>query len=196
MRHPPLSVEAGVCYGGTEVPLAMSAESGAHALAQRLEQLGVPAVQRLLSSPLTRCATVAAWLAQQWGCAWQADERLREMHFGVWEGQRWDAIARSELDAWAVDFMTACPHGGESVAQFAARVAQWLEALRQPLQEAQRKVAPVHVVTHAGVMRAVAAQVLALPLERCLSWSLEMGSVVWLRWDEATGDGSLVRWNG
>jgi alpha-ribazole phosphatase len=40
---------------------------------------------------------------------------------------RWDAIDRAAIDAWAADFAHARAHGGESVAQFAARVAAWFE---------------------------------------------------------------------
>ena len=50
------------------------------------------------------------------------DERLREFDFGTWEGVRWDAIPRAELDAWAADFFHARPHGGESVHMLRERV--------------------------------------------------------------------------
>jgi len=94
------------------------------------------------------------------------------------------------LDDWAANFEHARAHGGESVAQFVARVRAWFDAFAQT-----RELSPAYVVTHAGVMRAIASLALDVPLERCLRWSLEMTGIVWLRRDEGAQQWSLVRWN-
>lgn len=73
-----------------------------------------------------------------------------EMDFGRWEGVPWDRIPRAELDAWAADFDHARPHGGESVAIFAARVEAALSALRDGT--------PTLIVTHGGVMKVAAGR--------------------------------------
>ena len=72
------------------------------------------------------------------------------MDFGAWEGLRWDAIPRTELDAWAADLMHARPHGGETVAELAART-------RAVLGDLARGPRPVLAVTHAGVVKAARA---------------------------------------
>jgi alpha-ribazole phosphatase len=158
IRHPAVAVEAGVCYGHSDVALAADPEESATALAMRLATLQVPPPRVLLASPLLRCASVAAALAGSFGCAHSLDERLKEMDFGAWEQQRWDAIDRALLDEWAANFDHARAHGGESVAQFAARVQAWLDAFAQT-----RECSPAYVVTHAGVIRVIAALLLGVP---------------------------------
>jgi alpha-ribazole phosphatase len=130
IRHPAPAVEAGICYGRSDVPLAGDARASSDSLFARLASLGVPPPQALWTSPLRRCSSVAAWLARRCRCVATADARLQEMDFGAWERMRWDAIDRAAIDAWAADFVHARLHGGESVAHFAARVAGWFEAWR------------------------------------------------------------------
>ena len=190
IRHPAVALDSGVCYGHSVVALADAAEISASALALKLATLQVPPPRVLMSSPLTRCATLAAVMANDFGCALSHDDRLKEMDFGEWEQQRWDAIDRELLDDWAANFEHARAHGGESVAQFVARVRAWLDCVRARRASCRRRI-----VTHAGVMRAIASLVLDVPLERCLRWSLEMAGVVWLRRDDAQQQWALVRWN-
>jgi alpha-ribazole phosphatase len=128
IRHPAPAVEAGICYGRSDVPLAGDARASSDLLFARLATLGVPPPKALWTSPLRRCSSVAAWLARRCRCVATADARLQEMDFGAWERMRWDAIDRAAIDAWAADFVHARLHGGESVAQFAARVAGWFDA--------------------------------------------------------------------
>ncbi|MFL9907746.1 alpha-ribazole phosphatase [Paraburkholderia sp. RL17-337-BIB-A] len=190
IRHPAVALDSGVCYGHSDVALAEDAEVSSTALALKLATLQVPAPRVFMSSPLMRCSALAAAMANDFGCALCHDDRLKEMNFGAWEQQRWDAINRDLLDDWAANFEHARAHGGESVAQFAARVRAWFEAFAQT-----RELSPAYVVTHAGVMRVIASLVLDVPLERCLRWSLEMSGIVWLRRDEEAQQWSLVRWN-
>ncbi|WP_144158802.1 alpha-ribazole phosphatase [Paraburkholderia sp. BCC1885] len=190
IRHPAVAVEQGVCYGDTDVALADDPAASAAALAMRLATLQVPAPRVLLSSPSMRCATVASTMAGDFGCALSVDERLKEMNFGAWEQQRWEAIDRRLLDEWAADFEHARAHGGESVAQFVARVQSWLDAFGLT-----RECSPAYVVTHAGVIRVIASLVLGVPVARSTQWSLDMSGVVWLRRDDERQAWSLVRWN-
>ncbi|MBC8722743.1 alpha-ribazole phosphatase [Paraburkholderia sp. 31.1] len=190
IRHPAVALEAGVCYGHSDVALAESAEVTSNALAVKLASLQVPAPRVLITSPLTRCAALATEIANDFGCVVSHDERLKEMDFGEWEAQRWDTIDRAVLDDWAANFEHARAHGGESVAQFVARVRAWFDAFALT-----RELSPAYVVTHAGVMRAIASWVLEVPLAHCLQWSLDMTGIVWLRRNDETLQWSLVRWN-
>jgi alpha-ribazole phosphatase len=190
IRHPAVAVEAGVCYGRSDVPLEGEPQACVSALASRFAQLEVPAPDVTLTSPLGRCASVAESWAAYCGCQWRTDPRLQEMDFGAWEQQRWDAIDRALLDEWAADLQHARAHGGESVAQLSARVQEWFDDM-----QAQTDGACVHVVTHAGVIRVLASIALGIPLDRCLSWSVDFARVAWLRGDDATGQWALVRWN-
>ncbi|CAB3682451.1 hypothetical protein LMG24076_02500 [Trinickia soli] len=192
IRHPPPAIDASICYGRTDVPLAVDADESASAIAGRLAALGVPSPQQLTTSPLQRCAHLAGGLARHFDCLVGVDARLQEIDFGAWEGQRWDAIDRAALDAWAADLRHARMHGGESVEQFEARVGGWLELWRATTTA---PTSHVHAVTHAGVMRMIASLALGKPLEETLKWPLEMGAVVWLRRDPGGQGWRLLHWN-
>ncbi|NWG45917.1 MAG: alpha-ribazole phosphatase [Alphaproteobacteria bacterium] len=144
LRHTRPDGAAGLCYGRSDLGLAGTFEAEADAVLAALPQ---PA--RIVSSPLSRCLRLAERIASVHGVTLERDDRLREMDFGRWEGRPWADIPRAELDAWAADFLTARPHGGESVALLAARVAAALADLAGP--------GPVCVVTHSGVIRAALA---------------------------------------
>lgn len=201
IRHPAVAVEPGVCYGNSDVPLAADAATSAAALTSRLAAVDAPPPHVLFTSPLSRCAHVAHVLAMNAGCDLRTDARLAEMHFGAWELQRWDAIDRAVLDAWAADFEHAREHGGESVAQFTTRVSAWFDAsidagsAPEPTAQPAAQSTALWAVTHAGVIRAIASRVLGLPLAHCMKWPLALPAVVWLRGDALNSPWALVRWN-
>lgn len=166
LRHTrPVGAE-GLCYGRSDLPLAECFAAHAARLASEL-----PPFARVLSSPLSRCLQLAQHLSAARGVALDTDPRLIEMDFGRWEGQRWDAIARHELDAWAADIEGANPHGGERVAELAARS-------RAALHDAARGPVPALVVTHAGVIKAALAQSRGMA-----GWHQELRFGQWLRLD-------------
>jgi len=211
IRHPAVAVPAGVCYGRSDVALAGDPDAAAADLGRRLAALRAPLPRWVVTSPLARCARVAAALADAHGLDLHADARLAELDFGAWELCAWDAIARDQLDAWAADLLHARAHGGESVAQFAARVGAAVDALVGRVSGdagaatargvgasvAINPVAPaIWAVTHSGVMRAIASRALDVPLARAMRWPLEMAAIVWLRVDPRDDGGwRLVRWN-
>lgn len=145
VRHATPLVAPGTCYGALDVAAeAKATQQAARALAQALPQGAA-----LHISPLQRCTQLAAALcAQRADLTFTTDSRLREMDFGTWEGQRWDALGAAALQAWTDDFASHRPGGGESLDGFMARVAQAWDGL--PLQGADQVW-----VTHAGVIRAV-----------------------------------------
>lgn len=141
LRHTAPAVAPGTCYGRLDLAPGPNFEAEAAAVIA-----GLPSVARLICSPLWRCRALAERIGAARGLPVEVDPRLIEIDFGAWEGLAWDAVPRDELDAWAADFHHARPHGGESVAMFTARVAEFLAA-----QGAARDWL---AVTHAGIMRA------------------------------------------
>lgn len=148
IRHPPPEVAAGVCYGATDLAVTKCAiDATLAALATRL-----PKQVPLYSSVLQRCHLLAEPLAALRQCGpVRPDPRLVEMNFGRWEMQPWDAIARSEIEAWASDVVDYRPGAGESVREVAARVM----AFRDELLQHQCRQAIV--VCHAGTIRLLLA---------------------------------------
>jgi len=163
LRHArPEGIE-GLCYGRSNLPPG----AGTAALATRLAgELPPPA--RILTSPLARAARLAEAIAAARGLVAEPDPRLAEMDFGAWEGQLWNAIPRAQIDAWAADLLHARPHGGESVAMLAARVATALAA-------AEAGPRPVLAVTHAGPIRAALARA-----GQHDAWRAQIGFGAWL----------------
>lgn len=142
LRHTTPDVARGVCYGRTDLGLADSFD-------EELKQVldAVPKASRIVTSPLTRCRRLAERLSQAHGPKAEVLDGLTEMDFGRWEMVPWSDIPREELDIWAVDFMGARPHGGESVGMLRDRVAAVLDGLSDDTL----------VITHSGVIRAAAA---------------------------------------
>ena len=143
IRHTAPIVAPGICYGRSE--LAVS-DADCVALASGLA--GQWAAQLpLYSSPLQRCRQLAAVLHP----APIFDARLMEIDFGSWEMRAWDAIARTEIDAWAADFLAYAPGGQENLRQMQARVRQFIRQLEH------EGVAEAVLVCHAGVIKILAA---------------------------------------
>ncbi|ADJ28597.1 alpha-ribazole phosphatase [Nitrosococcus watsonii] len=118
---------------------------------------------RIISSPLKRCAEFAYELSQRHGRPLQLDERLQEISFGAWEGSTAAEVREREPEAFRrfyEDPVRHTPPGAESFLDFRDRViAAWEELLNRHGGE------HVLVVAHAGTMRMLIRQVLEMPLE-------------------------------
>jgi alpha-ribazole phosphatase len=122
-RHPrPIGAE-GRCIGRTDLPVDARK---ALRLARRIHRFSVTwgAVRVVATSPLRRCADVGRWL-RRFGWTHVVDARLAETDFGTWDGLRWDAVPRAEIDAWVEDFSDYRPGDGESLRELLARAAAW-----------------------------------------------------------------------
>lgn len=159
IRHTRLAIEAGRCYGQSEIDLADSFEAELAGLRARL----APPYDAVISSPLQRCTRLAGAFAD----SIEIDERLLEYDFGDWEMARWDDIDRATLDPWMEDFVNQKAPNGENLVQMHARVAAFIEELRGC--DYQRCL----VVTHAGVIRCLWASLLQVPLAQI--FKLEVG---------------------
>ena len=112
VRHAQPQVAPGVCYGALDV------SADPFATQQAAQNLGdaLPRSLQVISSPLQRCERLTHVLqGLRPDLTYKTDARLAEMNFGAWEGQPWDAIVRSELDAWTDDFAHWRCGGGENL---------------------------------------------------------------------------------
>ena len=130
---------------------------------------------RLVSSPLQRCARFAEELGAQLGLPVQLDKDLQELHFGAWEGQ--SAAALMDTDAEALGLFWADPYSftppqGEPVVDFSARVLAAVERL-QATCAGER----VLLISHGGVMRLLLAQARGLPREQLLNVEVGHGAL-------------------
>ena len=141
---------------------------------------------RLVSSPLQRCARFADELGAQRELPVSLEKDLQELHFGAWEGQ--SAAALMETDAEALGLFWADPYGftppqGEPVSDFSARVLAAVTRLH-----AAHAGGRVLLVSHGGVMRLLLARARGLPREQLLNVEVGHGALFSLI---VEADGSL-----
>jgi alpha-ribazole phosphatase len=130
---------------------------------------------RLISSPLQRCARFAEELGAKSGLPVVLDKDLQELHFGAWEGQ--SAAALMETDAEALGLFWADPYAftppdGEPVADFSKRVLAAVERLHAAYAGER-----ILLISHGGVMRLLLAQARGLPREQLLNVEVGHGAL-------------------
>jgi alpha-ribazole phosphatase len=130
---------------------------------------------RLISSPLQRCARFAEELGSQLGLPVQLDKDLQELHFGAWEGQ--SAAALMDTDAEALGLFWADPYSftppqGERVEDFSTRVLAAVDRLHTTYAGER-----VLLISHGGVMRLLLAQARGLPREQLLNVEVGHGAL-------------------
>ena len=154
----------------------------------------------IVSSDLRRAFDTAETLAQCCGLPVHADPRLRETHLGDWQGLTHDEVDAGSPGArlaWRDDARWA-PHGGESRVDVADRsaplVAELVAGERQwGADDAER---PVVLVAHGGLIAALTAALLDLPVD---NWPVlgGMGNASWVQLSghgAADADVADIRW--
>ncbi len=149
VRHAATSATRAAAFPIDE-PLDERARADAASLAARL-----PSHEELLCSPALRCVQTAeaAGLPDP-----RLDPSLAECDFGDWAGRTLADLHEADPEAaaaWMTD-PAACPHGGESLARFAKRVAVWLD-------DQARRDGRVVAITHGGVVKAAVVHALEAP---------------------------------
>lgn len=191
LRHGETDHNAGLrMQGQLDVPLN---ERGRAQAARVAAPLAERSPTLLLSSDLARASCTAAALAEHSGLAVRHDTRLRETHLGQWQGLTHAEVEEHTpggLARWRVD-ATYVPPGGETRVQVAARGMQVLE-------ETDEAAGTVVLVAHGGLIAAVTAQALGMPVAR---WSAfgGLGNGRWVELRRRQVDGApgwrLQAWN-
>ncbi len=174
IRHTTLAISSGICYGQSDVDVS---ENFAIEGAKLREKLAHVQFDVVYSSPLQRCSKLAS--ALNLGEV-RVDERLKELHFGDWEMQAWADIPRNVFDVWASDYASLAPPNGESFLQLHARSVSFLEDVSS--HSLGKNVA---VITHGGVIRALLAEALNMPLKGLFRMVIDHASVTHISFDEA-----------
>ncbi|HMV45680.1 MAG TPA: histidine phosphatase family protein, partial [Leptospiraceae bacterium] len=133
---------------------------------QVLSNLGSTENFTCYSSPLERCRV----LANSISTSPILEKRLMEMNFGDWENKSWDEIGKTEFDQWHSDFVKNHVPNGESYFELYTRSISFLNEI---LLENKNSI----LVTHGGVIRAILAHTLGLPLENSFRLKIEYGSI-------------------
>jgi broad specificity phosphatase PhoE len=140
---------------------------------------------RIVTSPLERCAAFAEALATRHAIVLEVDERWREIDFGAWEGHTVEELMAQDpqaLQRFWHDPVAHPPPGGERLAAFRDRVlTAWLELVSRCRGER------VLIVTHGGPIRVVLSHLAGRSLADVVAISVPLGHRV--RWQpEVSGE--------
>ena len=142
-----------------------------------------PQWQHIVSSPLKRCLEFSQELANDLHITYNIDENIKEIGFGDWEGKTPEEILAEDSEAlnhFYQDPVHNRPRGAEPLETFSERV--WT-AYQTILQEHQGK--HVLIVAHAGVARAITANILKMSLDDVYSrLTIEYGAIICSSVDE------------
>lgn len=181
LRHG--EVEGGNVYRGrTDHPLSETGWAQMHLATAEFNQW-----DRIVSSPLQRCAAFAGEFAHTLGIPLTLEAGLVEIDFGAWEGlSAADLMETSPLalaDFWR-DPLNHTPPGGEPLVRFRERVVETWEMLYR-----NHKGERLLLVTHGGVIRMLLSQLQGWPLDRLLEIEVKHAAFFGLQMAE----GSLKR---
>jgi broad specificity phosphatase PhoE len=148
--------------GQTDIPLndmgrgqaARNGQALAAELAGRVDKC------TFVGSPLIRTTETMQIMRREMGLpvdAFARDDRLKEQHFGHWEGVVWGDLKHVDPEGFAarkVDTWNWTPRGGESYATLIVRVGDWLQTIERDTV----------AVSHGNVARSVRGLLLGLKI--------------------------------
>lgn len=138
--------------------------------------------QAIISSPLRRCRDFAVELGEQLALPLSIDERLKEVGFGVWEGQTGEMLRQQDdqvLTRFYQDPIRHRPQGAEPLNDFSTRVN---EALQDAIEGHRGK--HILVIAHAGVIRCALSLTLNLPIGNMYRLSIAPASLSRIQFDD------------
>lgn len=144
----------------------------------------------VVSSDLRRAYDTATAVGDRVGLSVEIDPRLRETHLGQWQGLTHtdvDEIAPGARSAWRAD-ATWAPPGGESRVDVARRSTRVVEELLDKHEQWAHR--PILLVAHGGLIAALTASLLDLPVDR---WPV-LGGLGNTGWVQLTGYGEVPSW--
>ena len=163
--------------GQSDVALSPLGLRQAEAIANALADERIDAV---FASPLRRAMQTAEPIAARLGLTIQGDDRLKEIHAGIFQGLLWAEIEDKFPDAarpWREQHPDFVIPGGESRRALMVRGRAVFESIRE---SAFRRVA---VVSHGGILAASLKALLRVPAE-INPFSLYNASISKLAWSE------------
>jgi broad specificity phosphatase PhoE len=142
-----------------------------------------PQWQHIISSPLKRCLDFSQELANDLQIEYSVEDNVKEIGFGDWEGKTPEEIIAQDSEAlnhFYQDPVNNRPDGAEPLETFSERVWQ---AYNKIIEEHRDK--HVLIVAHAGVARAITANILKMSLDDVYSrLKIEYGAVICSSVDE------------
>ena len=174
VRHAPVTVNDGRCYGQTDFPCDCSDDAAFAALARVLPREAVWITSNLQRTYLTAAAIVRAGLPGPDpipGPGVLMEPELAEQNFGDWQGIRYTDLPHKQGEGYHRFWLApahVAPPGGES---FVALVERVTRAIRRLTREHQGR--DIIAVTHGGTIRAAIIEALGLSPEAALAINID-----------------------
>lgn len=133
----------------------------------------------VITSPQKQCAAFAEWYSGKHHLPCHTEERLREIHYGEWEGNSPSQVMQSHpniLAQWWANPAQAELPAGEEFAEFRYRVLEAWDEIKRQYRDKR-----ILLVTHANVIRVITAEVLGMPDNYLFALNREAGGLVKLR---------------
>ncbi len=183
MRHGETeATRKGNICGELDLPLTEEGLVNAEIIADTLMDVGIDSI---FSSPLTRCVQTSDVIAKAVRKpTYFKHSGLVEKKEGEWEGKNyWQIRAESPKiwEKWSKDPINVAAPGGESVADFVARVGRAMEDIRKNYEIGQRIV----LSTHAGVIKAIIIHTLDIPVANFYRIDVPVGSISRVDWSDS-----------
>ena len=162
IRHTPVDLESGICYGQSDVDLNSEFPKYIQILKSKINE----DYDSVICSPLQRCTKVTNALGFK---NYATDERIKEINFGDWELQNWNNIDRKSIDEWSKNLVNYRIPNGESLEDLYKRVKDFYDEITS------RDYERILVVTHAGVIRCIWSLILEIPLQNVMKIPVGFG---------------------
>lgn len=175
----------GKIQGKTDIPLNETGLLQAELLAEAMERYPVTAVY---ASPLKRAYQTAECVAGWQGLSVIAEEGLREVDFGFWEGMTWSEIEErypEDFALWDKNPAEHAPTGGERREDCQARISKAMERI---IGEARGDVA---LVAHGGILVFAVLWLIRKRQEKN-EIIVKNASITTVEYDRKTGEGRLL----
>ncbi len=133
--------------------------------------------QHIVSSPLKRCHEFGQELADDLQVSFSVEDNMKEIGFGEWEGKTPEDILAEDSEAlnhFYKDPVNNRPKGAEPLDAFSERVWAAYQCILK-----NHKDKHILIVAHAGVARAITANILKMSLDDVYSrLKIEYGAII------------------
>lgn len=149
--------KCGRLQGQSDIPLN---ESGVELAVKTAEGLKNVDFDAAFSSPLKRALATARIVMGDRGVAVETDDRLKEIHFGAYEGKSFGAGQPDGAHPLARPESYVPAGGGESIGEAKARAKAFLEDRLLPLEG---KAGTILIVAHGAINRCILNTISGIP---------------------------------
>jgi len=138
--------------------------------------------RQIITSPLRRCHDFSTYLGQKHEIPVAVENRFTEIGFGEWEGCSSKELQQRDPGCVARfyhDPVGNRPRGAEPLSDFMSRIISAWDEINDRDQDIH-----ILIVSHAGVMRAIIAHVLGMPMENIYRLQIGNASLLSIRSDD------------